>query len=335
MRVADALSLRPAALGGAGLALLFGVLALVLFAGGAAGELLAGVAPAETAQDVRVAVVLSLILAYLPAAQLFAAQRAQRSLRELAPVLDLTPAEIEGEAVQIAHVERRTLRRAVGLGALIVLTVGFLPEILVTRSINLSLLNAISLHHRLLAACIGLIAGSFVALMGSSSRRIADLSRRSGRLDLFDMRGWDPLVRLGLTNAFVTAGVVSLLMLLVPDRDAGEALGWGLLVSVLGVASLGALGLVLPLLGLRERIRTEKRERLDGCHRQLEALLQDTAPPTGRLADLAAYKRLLDDVSEWPLDLPQVARFALLFGLPLLSWIAAALVERLLDRAIG
>ena len=61
----------------------------------------------------------------------------------------------------------------------------------------------------------------------------------------------------------------------------------------------------------------------------------DSQSESGKLADVIAYRALIDDVSEWPIDLPQLGRFTLLFGLPLASWIAAAFVERLIDLAIG
>ena len=335
IRLAAMGALGPASFGAVLLLVLFGVMALVLAASGDVRPLLDGTADEWLTQDVRVAVVLSLMLAYLPAAQCWVGARAERTLRELTPVLALDPDEMDQQAARITFIDRRGHRRACLTGLAIVFGLAFVPEVVATATDDLGELPGIAILHRLWVAGIGLLTGSTYAFGRAASARLARLTRENGRLDLFDLRPWRPLGRLGLINAFSNAGVISLVLLLVPDRYAGEGLAWSLVVFVVGGAVLAAIGLVMPRVGLRECIRNEKRARLDDYHRELASLMDDTAPATGRLADLAAYKRLLDDVSEWPLDLPQLGRFALLFGLPLLSWIAAALVERLLDRVIG
>ncbi len=335
LRLAAIAGLGPVGLGVGLLVSLLGTVALVLAASGGVQPLLDGTADEWLTQDVRVAVVLTLMLAYLPAAQCWVAARAEQTLRELAPVLDLEPDEMDQQAGRIRFIDRRGHRRACLVGLAIVFGLAFVPEIIATSTLDVRELPPIAILHRFWVAGIGLLAGSAYAFGRGASARLARLTRQHGRLDLFDLRPWRPLGRLGLINAFSNAGVISLLLLLVPDRYAGEGLALSLVVFVVGGAALAAIGLVMPLVGLRDCIRTQKRARLDDYHRELASLMDDQAPPTGRLADLTAYKRLLDEVSEWPLDLPQMGRFALLFGLPLLSWIAAALVERLLDQVIG
>ena len=52
------------------------------------------------------------------------------------------------------------------------------------------------------------------------------------------------------------------------------------------------------------------------------------------LADLIAWKTLVDSVSEWPFDARMRLRFLLYLAIPVGSWLGGALVERLLGAAL-
>ena len=49
------------------------------------------------------------------------------------------------------------------------------------------------------------------------------------------------------------------------------------------------------------------------------------------MADLIAYRSLVQSVHEWPFDVSSLARFLLFGALGVGSWLGGALVERLLD----
>ena len=53
------------------------------------------------------------------------------------------------------------------------------------------------------------------------------------------------------------------------------------------------------------------------------------------LADLLAWRAFAEAVPEWPIDLSTLGRSVLYVGIPLLSWIGAAVVQHVLERAIG
>jgi len=54
----------------------------------------------------------------------------------------------------------------------------------------------------------------------------------------------------------------------------------------------------------------------------------------GTLADLAAYRGLVREIPDWPIGTSSYARFALYLLIPLLSWAAAALVERIVNAVV-
>jgi hypothetical protein len=58
-------------------------------------------------------------------------------------------------------------------------------------------------------------------------------------------------------------------------------------------------------------------------------------PAAGSLADLLAYRNLVRETPEWPIGTSSYTRFALYLLIPVLSWAAAALVERLVNALIS
>jgi hypothetical protein len=107
------------------------------------------------------------------------------------------------------------------------------------------------------------------------------------------------------------------------------------------VAAQNVATLMLPLRGLHDRLRDAKRielSRLNAAIRGDAAALAGSPlsgrePPT--LTDLLTWRRFVESVPEWPIDLSTLGRFAFYIGIPLLSWVGAALVERALVRVIG
>lgn len=63
--------------------------------------------------------------------------------------------------------------------------------------------------------------------------------------------------------------------------------------------------------------------------------LDGSAKAPGELADLAAYRKLVEGVPDWPVGASSYMRFALYLLIPLLSWAAAALVERFVNALIS
>ena len=54
-----------------------------------------------------------------------------------------------------------------------------------------------------------------------------------------------------------------------------------------------------------------------------------------RLANLVAWRGLVERVREWPYDASTLLRFALVVSLCLGSWLGGAIVDRLLDAFLG
>ena len=187
------------------------------------------------------------------------------------------------------------------------------------------------------------------------TRSIARIGREAIDVDLLEPSGLAPFSRYGQRSVIAWVGLTIVFSMYWVSETAARA------NVVLPFAIAAALSwiFVAPLAGVRSRIRTVKQAELARVAAQIreerERVLApraggraDDARPAadplrgspassadpsrvGRLADLVAYRGLVADFREWPIDVPGVLRFALFLLLGLGSWLGGALVERGLD----
>lgn len=168
----------------------------------------------------------------------------------------------------------------------------------------------------------------YVAVVESS--RLSRLSDQMESLDLLELRPYQPLVRQGLTNALLVIGMVSLMSLL-----GVESRYWPVLVAFwIAFIGLAWAGMMLPLSGIRKKIKAAKDKELDWCRQTLKTArdeLKSGAGPRQSIAELMAYRSMIESIRNWPFDNPTLVRFSLYLLIPLGSWLGGAFVERGLD----
>ncbi len=287
----------------------------------------------EARQNFQIALVMILLVSYLPAAFTLGARGARRTLDELRPYLDAT-SDTSHLVADAGRFDRATLRRAGWIGIAWAAAVPVWTD----RSIDAWFvwqLQVEPLFQRVLLLTIGWFAGRFLYSVWAESRRLSQIGRDAIHVDLLDLRCFAPLTRQGLRYALLVVGLISILALYLFDSDKPGIL------SVLAVANGMALAatvtaLLLPLRGAHQAIAAAKRRELDWCDAEMRraraALERDAAPQsTKSLADLVAWRGLIGAVPEWPLDAPTLRRFMLYLALPLGSWLGGAFVERVVD----
>lgn len=162
------------------------------------------------------------------------------------------------------------------------------------------------------------------------SLRLSRLSDHIEYVDLLELRPFQPLVRQGLINALLVIGTVSVLSLL-----AVESRYWLVLVGFwIMFIALAWVGMMLPLRGIRKKIRTAKKKELDWCNEELKLARDELRSGNDKrrsLAELVAYKAVIDNIKNWPFDNPTVVRFSLYLLIPVGSWLGGTIVERGLD----
>jgi len=340
LRFADSLGLSPVWIGGSLGAALLGGFLLLEWALGSFESMLAPDAPPERGEDFRVSLVMLVLAAYLPAAQMAGLRASRRAVEELRRLLHCSEDEFAALRGELGSVHRLGYCCSAMAGLLI----GILALVAVEPDWGDNGLlqhypEAIS--HRILGPILGLLTGILIHSRISDSRRLSRLGRERVEVDLLDPRSLAPFARLGLQNALIFIGGISITLLFLADMGAAPGLVKVLVLLFLLYGAIATIGMVLPALGIRDRIREVKREALEDCRERIrhtrDAWQAGSGGARGEgtgMADLLAYRSLIEAFPEWPFNAPLLTRLLLYLAIPLGSWIAGAMVERGLDRLL-
>jgi hypothetical protein len=325
LRLFEAAPLPPA---GVGL-----LLAAALLAAYVAIEFATDAPDIQNARRLRGVAILLVTLAYVPTAQTYLARWTRRNVRALCG-----PAGAAAQADPAALLDSTASRIAGGAGALF-FAVFFL--VLPTGPATFdyaSYWTPTNAVPWLGVPILGWLIGRFAHAVIAQAHAVSRLAARLERVDLLDPTPLAPFVQQGLGSAL-------LVMVMVAIGAAGlvgqQPVFASALANVTALLCVGAAALVLPVLGPRQRIRAEKRAQLLALRRRLDAARAEVLAggahaerAAGDLPGLLALEERLEAVREWPFDVSSLLRFGLYAVLGLGSWLGAALVERLLNRAL-
>jgi hypothetical protein len=341
LRFADSVRLSPAWIGLLLAAALLGGFMLLEWTLGRFEALLAPNAPPELGEDFRVSLVMLVLAAYLPAAQMAGLRASRRALDELRPLLRCSAGEFAVLRREMGSVHRLgyTCSAIAGLLIGILTLVAVEPD---WGDYGLLYYYPEAISHRILGPILGLLTAILIHSRVTDSRKLSRLGRERVEIDLLDPRALLPFARLGLQNALVFIGAISITLLFLADLGAAPGLAGVLVFLFLLLGTTATIGMVLPVLGVRERIREAKREALEDCRertrRARDAWLAGSGGAAGEatgMADLLAYRSLIESVPEGPFNAPRFTRLLLYLAIPMGSWVAGAMVERALDRLLG
>lgn len=166
------------------------------------------------------------------------------------------------------------------------------------------------------------------------------LGRGVARVDLLDPARYAPFVQVALRLALLWGVLLALVLAFHVDWDTLRVAPQ--LVLILPCAfAVQVLLFLFPLWGIHERMRDRRRGELASVH---AAIRGDRSALSGTLlardarlstVDLLQYRRQLEDFRTWPIETSALMRLLLYGGIPVLGWVGGALVERLVDLALG
>jgi hypothetical protein len=289
-------------------------------------------------RDGRLAVLIVLFTAYLPAARRYEELGVRRNLREIHSSVDWAPGQLEAVAGGLRDVDPHGRRVACAL-ALVAIPV---TALLVDRDPSLyfrsGYWDATHFWTYGLAAVLCWNVGALVHAISLHARAFSRVARSIPEVDLLNLSVFGPFVRQGMLSALPGVVVLSFLALNLADRGFLWAIG--VLGSVALTWTTGSLLLVIR--GVRDRIHAAKEMELAGVNAAIrgDSGTLDGAAIAARagelsLGDLLAYRAFVESVPEWPFDAPARTRFLLYLAIPIGSWLGGALVERLLDAALA
>ena len=284
--------------------------------------------------EFRMNLVMIVIIAYTVAVGVLEFRTAPRELGRLRALLDCNDATF---AVAIEAFLPTRLQAALAWlgGSLFAFAVAWASR---AGKVRLGAISTSDLHdHWNLALLVLLFSllGVF-ALWGIRSAGLySSLARRHARVRLLDAAPLQLFATRGLRLAliwFLGSGIA--LLLAIGASAQMVVLGVIALTSALGVASL-----ILPSLGIHQRMREVKEAELSRVRGEiesrLEALRAGAGNAAGELPALLAWEARVAEVPVWPLGGAVLIRFGLLVLIPVGSWLGGAMVERLVDAALG
>jgi hypothetical protein len=169
-----------------------------------------------------------------------------------------------------------------------------------------------------------------VSALMDNARQLARLAR-DVRIHLLDPEPLRPFASIAVSSTLALIGAQAAFpILIVADDPSLVAFVPGLLATAVPMVLLATW----PIWPLHERLAEARRSLLDALNRQIASEpLPDPHHPESlaRLAPLLSYRREILDVSEWPFDLGTMTRLGLYLIIPPLTWVGAALIERLVD----
>ena len=305
----------------------FAITLLLLFF---AGRILGDGTNDSTPNDLRIAITQILMTAYSASAYVYVLMTARKTTDDLSPVAWNIPQW--QTVVDTAGKHPRWVLLMVGAASYLVLGVAATNATTIEPASpwDWQLWNYDVYWHRATTVLFAWWIGCLCHVTVVESTRLSRLSDGVESLDILDLRPYQPLTRQGLTNALLVIGMISIMSLL-----GVESRYWPVLVGFwIMFIALAWVGLMLPLRGIRKKIRIAKENELDWCQRALKIARDELKSGTSEqqsIAEILAYRTMIENIRNWPFDNPTLVRFTLYLMIPLGSWLGGAFVERGLD----
>ena len=288
--------------------------------------------PTGILRDLRIAMVHCLLVGYLPAALLQVLRNGRRTVARLQGALNCTREECATLANSI-----RLSKRGMFAAALIGFAVAFLPPLVVEpvpdRPWNPAEWSAEMVWHRILGPVAGIGLAWLIYAISAVSLRMSGIAQKLSRIDLLDLTPLAPFAQQGLSNALLLGGVLSVSSLMMLES------GFMMLMLVIGSSTLvlAVLALLAPVYGVHKRVHAAKQDELAWIAEQIAGLRAGFAEPqagsrSGELADMVAYRTLIEQVPEWPLTGSTYVRLFVYALIPLASWGVGIVAEELVGR---
>jgi hypothetical protein len=290
--------------------------------------------PSGVLRDLRIAFVHCLLAGYLPAAFLHVIRNGKRTVTRLQVALDCTREECETLANSI-RLSGRGLFTATLIGFVIALTPPYLVAPVPDAPWNPAEWNAEVVWHRLLGPVIGVGLAWLAYAISAVSLRMSRIAQKLNRIDLLDLAPLAPFAQQGLTNALLLVGVLSIASLMMLET------GFMMLMLIIGSSTLvlAVLVLLAPVFGVQKRVSEAKQQELIWINEQIAGLRAgfaeaQTGRKSGDLADMVAYRALIENVPDWPFTGSTYVRLLIYALIPLASWGVGIVAEEFIGRLI-
>ena len=285
-------------------------------------------------RDIRLAIIHCLLIGYLPAAFLHAVRNGRRKVLALQGAVDCTREECETLAAAIRLSPRGLVITGL-VGFALAFTSPYMVPPVPPTPWSPSAWSPEVAWHRILGPVIFVWQLWLVYAVVTLSVRMSRIAKKLSHIDLLDLAPLAPFTHLGLTNALLLIGLLSIWSLMLLET------GFGQIMVLIGGATLvvTALALLSPVRGVHKRIRQSKEAELSRVNREISKQRSafqnaDAGRWSGKMADLVAYRSLVESVPEWPFTTSTYTRLILYALIPVVSWSIGIVAEGIVGRAL-
>ena len=273
------------------------------------------------------------ILAYIVPIFHFITERTEQAFRQLSPALDLDPERVQEWGASIAVKSRGWHAVVLSAG-----TVAWIAHCtLVFESIEVMLGTPVSLAIAFGSLLVWTVMTSVIFALVENARLFNRLAQFA-RIDLLDTTN---------LRGFAQVAVISTLAMIIAQACFPIMwLGSGVNLVTMRASIPGLIGtgvpmvflFMLPIYPIHRALAAAKVAELERIGRLLEQARGAVrgAPPKdpeliARITPLLAYRREVAQVPEWPFDNSLVTRLAFYLIIPPVTWVGAALVEKIVE----
>ena len=279
----------------------------------------------------------SLIIAYIIPVFGYITAKSQEALLELRPYLGLDANEFQHAQRRLDSADGGRIALQLGAGAL-----GGLIHMSFIRGsasamLTTTLASAEGFLSTLGALLVWITMPTVIYMLIQQARMFARLGADQVSVSLLNTRKLIPFARVSISSSLAIIGALALFPLI------GVGSGMDLVESLPGAIAtfvpLIAI-FIIPIWPLHRRLAALKEQQLATLNKQIEACLDVTGginqnnEALEQLAPLLTYRREIAEASSWPIDLGNATRFSLYLVIVPLTWVAAALIENLVDSVI-
>jgi hypothetical protein len=291
--------------------------------------------PAEV--GVYTTIFLSGMVAYIVPVYAYIIERSEQAFDALEHLLEADASQRREWKSSLAHQSASWTAMVVGAGITVglghVMTMGLVRG----GSIGEAFHGSDAIISSLATLCIWLTMTTVTISVTQNAALFYRLGRDHLRIDLLTARELVPLAWVSVISTLAFIGAQAMFTLLILDEHSGlETILPGFLTTTPAMIAM----FMLPIWSTHKRLKASKHQELVAVREQMELLRGGQAAPLAepeklsQLNELLAYRREINDVSEWPFDLGAVSRLGLYLIIPPLTWVGAALIENLVDTLL-
>ncbi|MFK7733213.1 MAG: hypothetical protein AB8B48_16455 [Pseudomonadales bacterium] len=190
------------------------------------------------------------------------------------------------------------------------------------------------------ALLVWVVMTTVISMLIQQALIFARIGRDHANVSLFGHHNLLPFGGVAISSSLALIGALSLFPLI------GLEGGMDIKEIVPGAVATSVPLLVIffmPVIPVHRRLASEKARQLTAVNERIDQYLAANAAADDgnpclhvdeQFTTMLAYRREITDTPTWPFDVSNVAKLALYLVIPPLTWVAAALMENLVDSVL-